>query len=141
MGKPESPFGGITVLLMDKVVFTVKLKSQAEEHKIHFPLKNNHLTVKGKAHAVVLAFAITVHKMQGQTCNRLILDINQRYFKLSLTYHGIYVAPLRVRTSRHLRLLPLQPFSTNFNYLSELHPPKTLIQWLGRFNTEGVWSI
>ncbi|KZS07773.1 Uncharacterized protein APZ42_028439 [Daphnia magna] len=137
MGKPESPFGGFVFLLMDKVVIPVKLKSQAEEHKIHFPLKNNHLTVKGKAHAVVLAFAITVHKMQGQT--RLILDINQRPFKPSLTYHGIYVALSRVRTSRHLRPLPLQPFSTNINYLSELHPPKTLTQWLGRFNTEGVW--
>jgi hypothetical protein len=128
-------------LFKDKVVIPVKLKSEAEEYKIHFPLKNNYLTVKGKAHAVVLAFAITVHKMQGQTCSRLILDINRCTFKPSLTYHGIYVALSRVRTSRHLRLLPLQPFLTNFNYLSELHPPKTLTQWLSRFNTEGVWSV
>jgi hypothetical protein len=62
-------------LFKDKVVIPVKLKSQAEEHKIHFPLKNYFITVKGKAHAVVLAFAITVHKMQGQTCSRLVLDI------------------------------------------------------------------
>lgn len=117
-------------LFKDKVVIPVKLKSQAD-----------FITVKGKAHAVVLAFAITVHKMQGQTCSRLVLDINQRLFKPSLTYHGIYVALSRVRTSRHLRLLPLQPFSTNFNYLSELHPPKTLTQCLGRFNTEGIWSV
>jgi hypothetical protein len=128
-------------LFKDKVVIPVKLKSQAEEHKIHFPLKNNFITVKGKAHAVVLDFAITVHEMQGQTCSRLVLHINQRPFKPSLTYHGIYVALSRVRTSRHLRLLPLQPFSTNFNYLSELHPPKTLTQCLGRFNTEGIWSV
>jgi hypothetical protein len=83
-------------LFKDKVVIPVKLKSQAEEHKIHFPLKNYFITVKGKAHAVVLAFAITVHKMQGQTCSRLVLDINQRLFKPSLTYHGIYVALSRV---------------------------------------------
>ena len=51
-------------LLKDKVVIPVKLKSQAD-----------FITVKGKAHAVVLAFAITVHKMQGQTCSRLVLDI------------------------------------------------------------------
>jgi hypothetical protein len=72
-------------LLKDKVVIPVKLKSQAD-----------FITVKGKAHAVVLAFAITVHKMQGQTCSRLVFFINQRLFKPSLTYHGIYVALSRV---------------------------------------------
>jgi ATP-dependent exoDNAse (exonuclease V) alpha subunit len=45
-----------------------------------------------KAHAVVLAFAITVHKMQGQLCIRLILDINQHPVKPCNIYHGVYVA-------------------------------------------------
>jgi hypothetical protein len=71
---------------------------------------------------------LVIHKMQGQTFSRLISDINQRPFKPPLTYHGLYVGLSRVPTSFHLRLLPLQPFATNFEYLSELHPPKTIIQ-------------
>ena len=78
-----------------------------------------------KAHAVVLAFAITIHKMQGQTCSRLILDINQRSFKPLLTYHGLYFALLHVRTSSHLRVLLLQPLQlaliTFLNYTLQKH--------------------
>jgi hypothetical protein len=66
--------------------------------------------------------------MQDQKCSQLILNIDQRLFKLSLTYHGIYVALSRVRTSFHFRLLPVHIFSTNLNCLSGLYPPKTLTQ-------------
>jgi hypothetical protein len=128
-------------LLKDKVVIPVKLKSQEEKNNFYFPYeKNNCLIVKVKAHAVVLTFDFAIHKMP--TCSRLILNMKQHLFKPLLTYYGLYVALSRVQTSSQLRLLPLQPFATNFNYLSELHPPKTISQWLGRLNTElGPFSI
>jgi ATP-dependent exoDNAse (exonuclease V) alpha subunit len=43
---------------------------------------------------VVLAYAITVHKSQGLTLDRAVLDISERDFAVGLTY----VAISRVRT-------------------------------------------
>lgn len=127
-------------LIKGKVVIPVRLTSKEKEHKVYFPARNDPVIVKIKPHAVELAFGITIHKMQGQTCSRLILDLNKRPFKPSISYHGLYVALSRVRNSQHIRLLPLQPHAINFNYLFKLSPPKMLTDWNRGFNLEGEWS-
>ena len=129
-------------LIKDKVVIPVRLKSKEEEHKVFlWTRQNDSVIVKIKPHAVELAFAITIHKIQGQTCSRLILDLNKRPFNPQISYHGLYVALSRVRNSESIRLLPLQPGATNLNYLFALSPPKILYDWIQRYNADGKWSI
>ena len=67
--------------------------------------------------------------MQGQTCERLILDLNKRPFSPQIEFHGLNVALSRVKQSRNLRLLPLQPFQTNLNYLLNLKPQLAITNW------------
>jgi len=51
-----------------------------------------------------LGFAITFHKIQGQTVSKLILGVN-RHPTLALTLPSLYVGLSRVRTSVNLRIL------------------------------------
>jgi hypothetical protein len=96
-------------IIPNKVVIPVLLRKKSEEKKVYFPFREQPVILKMKPHAVEFGFAVTIHKMQGQTCERLILDLNKRPFSPQIEFHRLYVALSRVKQSRYLRLLPLQP--------------------------------
>jgi ATP-dependent exoDNAse (exonuclease V) alpha subunit len=104
-------------MIPNKVVITVLLRKKSEEKKVYFPFREQPVILKIKPYAVEFGIPVTIHKMQGQTCERLILDLNKRPFSPQIELHGLYVALSRVKQSRNLRLLPLQPLQTNLNYL------------------------
>jgi hypothetical protein len=126
-------------LVPNKVVIPIRPKTKSEERKVYFPLREEPVVLKIRPHAVEFAFGITVHKMQGQTCERIILDLNSRPFSPQIDYHGLYVALSRVKQSQHLRILPLQPLQINLNYLFDLNPPLALTDWIQGFDQEGNW--
>ena len=74
-----------------------------------------------------LAFSMTVHKAQGRTISRVVLDLTQyptSYGRHS--YPAVFVALSRVRTSEHIRLLhtdhnPRAPHRC-YEYLTKLKP-------------------
>jgi hypothetical protein len=83
-------------------------------------------------HGYELGFSVTIHKSQGSTLNRVILDLNSRVGcagKLGqLNWHSLYVALSRVERSAHIRLL--EPHScNNFTYLERLRPSTLLTDW------------
>ena len=87
-----------------------------------------------------MGFAITVHKVQGQTCDRLILDLNKRPLRPKINFHGLYVALSGVKLGSNLRILPLHHNNNNLNYLQNLKPSEHLTEWLEAFNNNGYWS-
>ena len=91
-------------------------------------------------HGVELGFSITLHKIQGQTCTRLIVDLNRRPFQPQITYTGFYVAVSRVRKSEDLRIMPIQPKDRNLNYLATLQPPSDLMEWLNSYDENGYFE-
>ena len=93
-----------------------------------------------RAHAVELAFALTFHKVQGKTVQRVILDLNLRPFNPHLSFTALLVAISRVRKSSDFRLLRAQPGQT-FDHLLRLVPDKDLSLWLSGFrNNCGIWD-
>ena len=77
-----------------------------------------------------LAFAITYHKVQGQTMDKIILDLNKRPTTLKqLDFHAFYVGMTRVELPQHIRILPCQD-DDNFKHLLKLKPQKKLKSWL-----------
>ena len=68
-------------------------------------------------HGLDLAFSITAHKIQGQSCDKLKIDLNKTPFMPSITFPSLYVMLSRVRTSANLRVLPLQQSSMQLNHL------------------------
>ena len=75
---------------------------------------------KTKSHGIDMGFSITLHKIQGQTCRRLIVDLNHRPFPSHISYSGFYVAVSRVRNGDDLRIMPLQPNVSDLNDLASL---------------------
>ena len=121
-----STWNPINTLVPGQVVIPLQLKNP----------RKNILSIASynlpyKSHLYDLAFAITFHKIQGQTVKKLILDLNQRPGKKlgSLCFHEFYVGLSRVKLGDDLRILP--PHKENsFEYLKKLKPPDDLIQWL-----------
>ena len=93
-------------------------------------------TVYAKAHNVELGFAITLHKIQGQTCSKIILDLNKRTSQPYLDFSGLYVGLSRVKKSDDLRLMPLHQGSPGLDYLKNLKPPKDLLDWHKGFDQD-----
>jgi hypothetical protein len=89
-------------IILNNVVIPVLLRKKSEEKKVYFPFRGQPVILKIKPHAVEFGFAVTIHKMQGQTCERLILDLNKRPFSPQIEFHGLYVALSRVKKSRYL---------------------------------------
>lgn len=70
-----------------------------------------------------LAFAVTYHKVQGQTLDRIVLDLNGK-----VSVPELYVAISRVRKSDDIRILPLWDAQTK-QKLSELEFSEDAVKW------------
>ncbi len=72
-----------------------------------------------------LGFAVTYHKVQGQTVNKIILDLRDApKSKIRLT--SLYVGLSRVRKSNDIRVLPLNGAR---EHLYKLTHTKTMVCW------------
>jgi putative intracellular protease/amidase len=82
-----------------------------------------------------LAFAVTYYKVQGQTINRIILDLNHAgSVQKKIDLAAFYVGLSRVRHSDHIRILPLRP--DTIKHLRSLHFKDCLIDWCKRGSLE-----
>ncbi len=73
---------------------------------------------------------VTLQKIEGQICAKLIVDLNYRSFVQQVTFTGLYVAVSRVRRGKDLRIMPIQPSSRNLKFLTTLQPsPKRSPVW------------
>ena len=92
------------------------------------------------SHGIDLGFSVTLQKIQGQTCSKLIVDLNHRPFMPQVTFPGLYMAVSRVRRGEDLRIMPIQPSSINLKFLNTLQPSKKLITWINGYNAHGDWD-
>lgn len=107
--------------------------------KIQNEIYNNVHILKNKVHRVELSFVVTLHKLQGKTMPKLILELNQRPFAPSITYNAFLVALSRVKKRSDLRILPIQS-GKDILYLQKLKPDINLKIWLTGFDKDGNWN-
>ena len=76
-----------------------------------------------------LAFSVTIHKAQGRTLKRVIVDLTQHpCSKATMEFAAVFVAQSRVKKGDHMRLLKhsctLSPFDKDkaYGYLMRLRP-------------------
>ena len=76
-----------------------------------------------------LGFSMTVHKAQGRTLDRIVVDLtNHPTHYTRMKFAAVFVAMSRVRCSEHIRLLhhadPSRRYSfeDTYSYLTELRP-------------------
>ena len=93
-----------------------------------------------------LAFAMTVHKAQGRTIPRVIVDIKQHPVQTaSMVYAAVFVALSRVKEREHLRLLePSSSFparSSLYEWLAQLKPNSDIFPFLHGFLPSQHWDF
>ena len=128
-------------LVPGQVVIPIPLSKHASQYKVQFPGRIEMKSFKVKVHSVEMAYAVTVHKIQGQTKEYLIIDLNERPApKLQqIGFPSLYVLLSRVRKGCNLKIMPLHN-PQSLDYLFSLKLPNYLLEWLAGFNTEGNWS-
>jgi hypothetical protein len=95
-----------------------------------------------------LGFSMTVHKAQGRTIDKVILDLHYKtnHFK-RLGFDGIFVALSRVRSRSSIRLIrhTHTSFEEAYGYISRLKPASNVMAFYRGFTgipEEGqVWDI
>ena len=97
------------------------------------------LEVKAKAtmHMVELAFAVTAHKLQGKTKDRLVVSLGARPFKPDWSIQGLYVLLSR---ARRLGGLKLSQRVTKWDHLLGQRHSKQMQLWEGSYDEEG-WFV
>ena len=92
-----------------------------------------------RKHPVDLLFAVTYHKLQGVTLDKLILTINKhpnRYLRLVLS--SLYVGICRVHNLSEVRVLPYT--DEDVDYLVSLKFDDLLSSWIANYTNEGRWN-
>lgn len=126
----------------NEAVIPLTMNSESKAYTINLPFRKSMVLKTKKIHGYELGFAITFHKIQGQTCDKIIVDLKKRPFQPQVSFATFYVAISRVQRSLDLRLLPLHQGEKNLNHLLSLKSPKELNRWLAGFNpTNGLWEV
>ena len=102
-----------------------------------------------------LAFAMIVHKAQGRTIHRVIIDLTSHPTKISqMKFAAIFVAMSRVQKKEHIRLLHHRQNGKKFNpfqaysYITQLKPDDNVMSFYAGFidtdpdtsNKGALWS-
>ena len=92
-----------------------------------------------RRHSFDLMFAVTYHKLQGVTLDKLILSINKHpNWRLRLLMSSLYVGVSRVHKLEELRVLPFN--DDDVEYLTGLSRDPLLHDWINNYSKEGKWQ-
>ena len=102
-------------------------------------------------HQVDLGFAVTYHKIQGQTLGQVILVMHHRKSKqlLSMCFEMLYVAVTRVRRASDIRVLffpdgkpgtQAKRVDGGLEHLKQLKRSKHFDAWLASYDKDGNWN-
>lgn len=90
-----------------------------------------------------MAFALTIHEVQGQTLDRaiVVLGRNIGHSIGNVSWSLLYVALSRVKKLEHVRFFPhgRRGSVECFKYLTKLKPPVKLVKWTEGYKT-GCWN-
>ena len=92
-----------------------------------------------------LAFAMTVHKAQGRTIKRVVVDLTHHpRYCCCMKYAAIFVAMSRVAETDHIRLLEpdtIYQRESLYSYLSSIQPQKHIGPFLHGYSEDGLpWN-
>ena len=107
---------------------------------------NDLITYKGTATVrdifpYQLGFAMTIHKAQGRTIKRVVLDISRHpNHQNRVEYASLFVGLSRVTSKQHLRLIKHHDMSMeqSYKYIENLKPNENVTRFYGGFQNDTV---
>ena len=122
------------VPLADGVVIPIYRSSESSKFKVYIPELGRDFTVNYYDFPIMLAFAMTFHKSQGQTLDRVLVNLNDMPdIQPNLTFEMVYVSLTRVRQASHLRLMPQEDGKVALEHLRQLQVNRMTQAWLAGF--------
>ena len=95
--------------------------------------------LKYEAHPITISFAMTYHKLQGQTRAKIILDFNQPApHSGTLTLKHMYVGMSRVTSGKGLRVLPYVDERSSKQHIRSKRVCEKLTRYLSGFDGDGT---
>jgi hypothetical protein len=125
-------------LVAGHVVVPIGLKTRSSVIKRTAGFRS---ALKVKMHRIELRFAVTFHKVQGQTVKKIILVLNQRHGNRfpQLSFGAILVALSRATSRAGIRIMPVNNINS-LNYLTRKTHSKDLRIWRAGIQSSGLWS-
>jgi hypothetical protein len=121
--------------------FTVELpRSQASWWAANIPTgKKSTIPLYYEMHPVTQAFSLTFHKLQGQTREKIILNLNKvPRGMLGVSLRHLYVGFSRTRTRQGIRLFPMADRTDKRNkHLTDKRHDAKLTAYLAGFSGDG----
>jgi hypothetical protein len=125
-----------------KRYFTLELpRSQASWWTANTPTgKTSTIPLHHEMHPVTQAFALTFHKLQGQTREKIILNLNRvPRGMLGVSLRHMYVGFSRTRTRQGIRLFPMaDPTNKRNKHLTSKKHDTELTVYLAGFTGDGA---
>ena len=94
-----------------------------------------------------LAFSMTVHKAQGRTISRVIIDLTcHPVHTARMQFAAVFVAMSRVKCRKHMRLMPrpAQNHHKSYKYLETLKPLESVTTFYNGYEQSSeqgfVWN-
>lgn len=114
----------------DKLVIPISGENGFTSTDIKF---ENSKILKFNCYPFDLRFAITFHKAQGQTMEKIILDVRKRPKLLGkLMFQSFYVGMSRVRKGDDIRIMPFYSEDT-ISFLKQLKPDDAISAWISKY--------
>ena len=114
----------------EKFVYPIEYKRQEEE------IRGSKSKITYRGHPVELTFAITYHKLQSRTCDKLIMILNKQNSNRlkSLSFQSLYVGISRVRNAKDLKIFSLT--KTDIENLKNITMDPLLKIWYKNYSCE-----
>jgi ubiquitin C-terminal hydrolase len=119
-------------------VFTIPIGLDSRQEKNHLCIASSRIKVHYIAHAVDLAFAITVWKSQGGEYDKIVLLLEPSKPGPALNYHLLYTAFSRVKLASGYRCLPITSSKVRIA-LGQLRPNIYSVKYRMSISEKGYW--
>ena len=121
-------------LLPDENIFSVDFLDEIET----INMNGTKINVKISTPQYEYSFMSTVHKAQGATMDRIILNFLHRPCAPSVQeFHSIVVGLSRTRLGDHFRVMGNDD---DFDFLDDIMPPLNLIAFMAGYDEHGMWD-
>ena len=111
--------------------------------ELDYRFKGKERKYRCMSNEVSLSFAQTVHEVQGQTLDRVILVLGRAAGRSigRITWSLLYVALSRVKKLDHVKFFPCGRRNSIdcFKHLTKLNPPSNFVRWTKGYH-EHVWD-
>ena len=96
------------IIIEGQVIIPIGIVKRRKDIAVKTTREAKQFKICYNPHNIEPGFAVTVHKIQDQTVDNVIIDLNFRPFQTQFDFHSLIVSLSQMRNSNNIRILPRQ---------------------------------